>query len=155
MAESRVSRLQWAELITTLGVLVSLVFVGFEIRQNTAVARGQARTDLATLNQDWLMAMAADSALQRYFNVHWLEDDGELSRVQVVQAQNAMIAMVRRLENAFLFFREGLIPEGALRSYGMRGPWFERSRFRNEFWPYFKDTFDPEFVAFAESEWRM
>jgi hypothetical protein len=34
-------------------VILSLLFVGFEIRQNTAVARGQARHALAELNQEW------------------------------------------------------------------------------------------------------
>lgn len=43
----------WKELLAALGVVLSLIFVGYEIRQNTAVARGQARQELAALNQDF------------------------------------------------------------------------------------------------------
>ena len=156
MAQFGRSRWQWAELVTTVGVLVSLVFVGLEIRQNTSVARGQARTDLATLNQDWLMGMAGDPALFRSFEAHWLEQpDIALSPLEEQQAFLAMVAVVRRLENAYLFYEEGLIPEEALGSYGMKAPWFELPPFRKEFWPGIRDTFDPNFVAFANRTWGL
>ena len=38
-----------------LAVVAGLVFVGFEIQQNTAVARGQTRQELAIQFQDWLV----------------------------------------------------------------------------------------------------
>lgn len=37
----------WLEIVAAFGVILSLLFVGFEIRQNTTIARGQARQDLA------------------------------------------------------------------------------------------------------------
>lgn len=156
MAQVGRSSWQWAELVTTVGVLVSLVFVGLEIRQNTSVARSQARTDLATLNQDWLMGMAGDPALLRSFDAHWLDEpDTTLTPLEQQQAFLAMVAVVRRLENAYLFYEEDLIPEEALGSYGMRGPWFELPAFRDEFWPGIRDTFDPSFVAFANRAWGL
>ena len=154
MSRSGRTSWQWAELVTTVGVLVSLVFVGLEIRQNTAVARSQARTDLATLNQDWLMGMASDPALFRSFQARWLDEpDAQLTPLEQQQAFLAMVAVVRRLENAYLFYEENLIPEEALGSYGMRSPWFDLAPFREDFWPGIRDTFDPGFVAFANRTW--
>ena len=73
MTQGSPSKMQWAELVTTIGVLVSLIFVGLEVRQNTAVARAQARNDLASLSQEWLLAMAQDPTLNRAFMAYWLE----------------------------------------------------------------------------------
>ena len=74
MSEGGRSRLQWVELVTTIGIVVSLVFVGLEIRQNTSVARAQARIDMATITQDWLLVLAQDPALTRAFDLYWNEE---------------------------------------------------------------------------------
>jgi hypothetical protein len=146
------SGMQWAELIATIGVLVSLIFVGLELRQNTAVARAQARNDLATLAQDWLLVLGQDSAANRAWNGYWYDDDVRpLSPVEESQAYYMMIALVRRLEATYFHHQEGLIPREALANYGMGSGVFESSRFRTEFWPAIRVNFDPEFVSFFES----
>ncbi len=48
------------ELIGILGVTFSLVFVGLEIRQNTAVARAEAYRDVAIFTTDLVTTMAGD-----------------------------------------------------------------------------------------------
>lgn len=53
------SRTELRETVGLVAVVASLVFVGLEIRQNTAVARGQARQNLADLNQEWLRLSTA------------------------------------------------------------------------------------------------
>ena len=156
MTQGQRSRVQWVELVTAIGVLLSLIFVGLEIRQNTAVARGQARTDLASLNQDWLMGLAGDSALERVFISYWSDSiEIELNAVEEMQAFHVMVANLRKLENAYLLFEEGLIPEDALQSYGMRGPWYDSARFRDEVWAVVRGTFNQDFAAFAELQWGM
>jgi hypothetical protein len=146
------SKLQWAELIATVGVLVSLVFVGMELRQNTLVARAQARSELATLDQEWLLALGQDPAAARAWRVYWYDDDlGPLSPVEESQAYYIMIAMIRRLETTYFHHQQGLIPREALANYGMGSGVFASSRFRTEFWPVIRGNFDPEFVSFFES----
>ncbi|HLE34231.1 MAG TPA: hypothetical protein VJB38_16625 [Bacteroidota bacterium] len=44
---------EWKETVAIAGVILSLLFVAYEIRQNTQVARAQARHELAALNQQW------------------------------------------------------------------------------------------------------
>jgi hypothetical protein len=55
------------ETLGFVGVVASLVFVGLEIRQNTAVARGQARHELAALNQEWLILQSSDSVFNEIY----------------------------------------------------------------------------------------
>ena len=146
------SKLQWAELIATVGVLVSLIFVGLELRQSTLVARAQARSELATLDQDWLLVLGQDPATTRAWRVYWYDDDlGSLSPVEESQAYYMMIAMVRRLEATYFHHQEGLIPREALANYGMGSGVFGSPRFRTEFWPAIRENFDPDFVIFFES----
>jgi len=52
------------ETVGFLGGVASLVFVGLEIRQNTATARGQARQELAALNQEWLIQRSTATDFQ-------------------------------------------------------------------------------------------
>jgi hypothetical protein len=145
------SKLQWAETIATVGVLVSLVFVGLELRQNTAVARAQARNDLAMLAQDWLLVLGQDPTANRAWRAYWYDDDqGPLSAVDESQAYYLMIALVRRLEATYFHHQEGLIPQEALKNYGMDSPVFDSPRFRTEFWPTVRNNFDPQFVSFFE-----
>lgn len=146
------SKMQWAELIATFGVVVSLIFVGLELRQSTAVARAQARSELATLAQDWLLVLGQDSAANRAWIGYWSDEDlGPLSPVEESQAYYMMIALVRRLEVTYFHHQEGLIPREALANYGMGSGVFEGARFRTEFWPTIRENFDPEFVSFFES----
>lgn len=145
--------MQWAELVATIGVIVSLVFVGLELRQNTAVARAQARNELAALAQDWLLVLAQDSAANRSWTAYWYGDDdpGDATETDASRARYMMIALVRRLETIYFNHREGLIPEEALANYGMRSGAFDSPRFWADFWPELRETFDPDFVPFFES----
>ena len=152
MASRGHSKLQWAELIATLGVLISLVFVGLELRQSTSVARAQARSDLAELGQGWLLTLAQDSDATRAWRVYWYDEElAPLSPEEEGRAYYLMIALVRRLEATYFHHQEGLIPEAALGNYGMRSGVFESLRFRTEFWPAIRETFDPDFASFFES----
>jgi hypothetical protein len=109
------------DLRETLGfifVAASLVFVGLEIRQNTAVARGQTRQELAALNQEWLILQSTDSAFLDIFRKAWLGLDTTLTASETVRAVWAMRLNLRRLENVFFQFQQGLVDESALGSYG-------------------------------------
>jgi hypothetical protein len=144
------------ELVTTIGVLLSLLFVGFEIRQNTAVARAQSRNELASLTQEWLHVLSQDAVLNYAYVTYWSDGDiTELTDTEMSQAQMFMTSLVVRLEATYLNYEQGLLPEEALRSYGMGAPVFASLRFRNEFWPEIRAEFNAEFVRFAESEWGM
>jgi hypothetical protein len=70
-----------------------------------------------------------------------------------------MVLQLRRLENVYFQYREGLVDESALSSYGLQA--FDRSlleqpRFR-EWWleKGWRDAFDPGFVAFLEADARQ
>src|SRR4051812_43744335 len=109
------------ETLGFIGVVVSLVFVGLQIRQSTAVARGQTRQDLAALNQEYLTLQSTDSDFNDLYRRAWIDGDERLSASEESRARYGMRLVLRRLENVYFQFREGLVDESALASYGFRG----------------------------------
>lgn len=144
----------WKELVAAGGVVLSLVFVGVEISQNTSAAKGQTRTELAALNQEWLF-LFTDPDFSRRFSQVWFSDDtSDVDPRQVQDMELLMIANIRRLENVYYQFREGLVDESALESYGFqtRAPLFLGNSFLA--WWFEKDNrslFDKSFVQLFET----
>ena len=142
------------DIIGFLGVVASLLFVGQEIRQNTAVARGQARQELALQFQDWLELRASSEELDDLFWGAWV-DEVELTPGQYRRAVLMMRIFLTRLENVFLQVNEGLVDESALNSYGWAaGQYFLSDRFR-AFWDVGAVAFDPQFVTYFNQRFGL
>ena len=151
--EARPRAVGWRELVAAFGVILSLVFVGLEIRQNTAVARGQARQELATLNQGFLALLSQEEQGRIWYRA-WVGNE-ELDPVETLRASVLMTMALRRFENVYLQYSEGLIDESALGSYGLqRAELYESARFR-ELWRSQRQGFDPGFVEYFESRIGM
>jgi hypothetical protein len=144
------------ETVGFLGVVASLVFVGLEIRQNTATARGQTRQELASLNQEWLILQSTDSAFADLFRRAWVLNDS-LSVDEAWRAAWGMRLNLRRLENVYFQFVEGLVDESALNSYGFQATPMFRSEAFNRFWVAANErgAYDPGFVRFFEAHFSL
>ena len=147
----------WVEIVATIGVILSLLFVGYEIRQNTSLARRQARQELAAPNQEWLLTLGQDAEYEALWNSWLPRSDATLTEAQERRAWYVMTMHLRRLENVYFQYREGLVDESALQSYGFAAVGiFHTSAFR-DYW-IDQDTragFDPDFVAFLERRIAM
>ena len=132
------------------GVVASLLFVGLEIRQSTAATKGQTRQELAALNQEWLILLTSDEYFGDLFFAAWIEGE-EIDPADQVRADFMMTLNVRRLENVFFQFQEGLVDETALRSYGFQDMDVSSPNFA-EWWVEkdWRAAFHPDFVAFLE-----
>ena len=140
---------RWKELVAALGVILSMIFVGLELRQNTVAVRAAARNELAAGSRDWLMTLAESPELADALGL-WLTPDSELTPTQESAARYAVRAMLRSVENVFFQVRAGILTEEALGSYGFRSGVLRGPRFR-EFWQGERDAYDPEFVALLEA----
>jgi len=143
---------QWLEITAAVGVILSLLFVGFEIRQNTAIARGQARQDLAQLNQEWLVLLSQDVEYEALFDKAYGPNPQELSPVEDRRAQYIMTVHLRRLENVYLQYREGLVDESALFAYGFSRVGIMNTQRFERYWRElgWRSAFDPGFADFLE-----
>lgn len=155
LTKRRVSAAAVRETVGFIGVVGSLVFVGMQIRQGTAVARGQARQDLAALNQEWLILLSTDSVFNRAFTKAWIEESDSLTPYEESVAVWSMRLNVRRLENAYFQFAEGLVDESALDSYGFQATVTFRSTKFRAFWVDERNAYDPDFVRYFEERFDL
>lgn len=150
---SRVGRI-----LAALGVIASLVFVGLELRQNTAALRAQTRQGLADRNADVIYALAENPELARAWTVMWQRDPLEsraMTMTDTAQARWGMWGMLRFVEHAFLQVEEGILPASALDGYGFRANNnFMTPQFA-EFWFGIRERFDARFVNALEAEYDL
>ena len=135
-----------------IGVVLSLLFVGWEVRENTKVARGQTRVELTALNNDFLGQITGDSGFSELWRRAWIVRD-ELSDADEFRVELMTIQLLRTLENVHLQFQEGLIDEDALISYGFLGfneLYMSHPRF-TQLWEFRSVSFDAEFVDYLEA----
>ncbi|MGK0223852.1 MAG: hypothetical protein ACI9ON_003099 [Limisphaerales bacterium] len=133
-------------------IVASLIFVGIEIQQNTSATRGQTRQELTALNQEWLVLLTADEEFAELFNRAWVRY-GEVSPEEEGRVEMMMVLQLRRQENVFFQYQEGLVDESALGSYGLHhydSRWFRQPRFV-AWWSRWQNAFHPEFAEFLES----
>jgi hypothetical protein len=150
-AEDSLRRYKLGEAVAALGVILSLLFVGVQIRQTATVAGAQAAQDLAAMSQDFLLAVGGDPETYRVFQLTWFTAE-PVTPLEENRAVYLMIAFVRRAEAAFAQVQRGLLDENALDAYGTPQiiGLFVNPRFVN-FWSRSRQTFNPAFVAFVES----
>ena len=145
---------KWIDWLGALGVVASLIFVGLEVRQNTAAVRGATYQSIA------------DSSLQQ---VQWWADNEKLLQHEVridegavssdftpeenLVIQATFVMTIRRIENIYVQVREGLVEEEAVLRFRPSKDYFETPYFQ-EFWvkwqlemePTFRDYFEQEFL---------
>ena len=138
-----------AEIMAATGVILSLLFVALEIRQNTSSIRAQTRQQLSDASAELLLAFATTDLGPLWGR---FARGDSLTQAEMSRVGPALVAAVRGLENVYLQTREGVIDESALVSYGWRGSIMYRSEAFAEWWASNRDRFNAEFVEVFEAE---
>ena len=144
------------ETLGFLAVVMSLVFVGLEIRQNTAAQRAETRQALSDASREITYARATNRDLARAWTI-WRPDTdaggqlGELTLIDTLQARAAMFGLLRHEENVFLQYQEGVVDQSVLDTYSFTVPAYQSAAFRY-FWGVWRQSFDTAFgQAFEEA----
>jgi hypothetical protein len=109
---SRLRLSDWAsiaEIGSALAVVASLLYVGYEIQQNTKVSFASNRQAVATRAQD-LALFSADIDINRLISGPD-GDDVELSERDANNLTAYVGALLRSSEEAYLLYRDGLLDE--------------------------------------------
>ena len=139
------------ETLAAVGVIGSMVFVGWEIRQNTMVARAAAYQEIGfTAANQWM-----ESARSRtYSELMLLSQDSsrwaEIDEVGWYQLASQMTSVMRGWETVYRQVEEGLLPGDAMTRLGYGVNYWPATLDR--LWPDVKDRMDPDFAAYVESQ---
>jgi len=127
-----------------LAVVVGIVFVGLELRQNRDLMRAQIRHELSTVIVEMQMATAQN--LQFASVMRRGHAGEELSPDELAQFEFKSNAIFRYWENVHYQYREGLYDDVEFLSH--RDAWagyVGRSQAAVSFWCSYRGTYSPEF----------
>ncbi|MEE4175280.1 MAG: hypothetical protein V2I57_13590 [Xanthomonadales bacterium] len=142
--------------LALVGVIVSLLFVGWEIRQNTKVARAAAIQATAEQILDWQAEVATDEDAIRVFTA--LRSGVPFAELSPEDKQRygwIVSATVRIMENRYRQVQMGIIdPEDMGIAGGTSNPNWFRSPYFLEYWASLEPegSWAPDFLEFFETE---
>lgn len=145
-----------APVLSGTAVALGLVFVGFELRQNTAMMRGSTMQAISDKYVDYVTELIDPARADLMRRVHLNETTEDFSEIENTQINIMFNAFVQMLENSYLQHREGLVSEAVFESYGWTWGMLQTARFE-EYWRNRSSPHvtSPEFVEFFERTVRI
>jgi hypothetical protein len=143
------SKLSWKDLTETLGVLGvigSLIFVAFQIQQNTNAVRSATIQAILDRSYDATVLSVENADLRA---AHQAACEGTLTADQRKHLSYFYRALLRLQLNRFFQVQLGILDEEMALALGGRGSLYRRPIFA-ELWAEDKSEYSPEFQAFIE-----
>ena len=138
------------EIFGLIGVIGSLIFVGVEVRQNTAEIRGSTHQSVSEQVNELYLTIAEDERLSKLIS-EMIEDSNlrkNLNPADQISLDFVILTGLRRIENIHLQYLDGILSNDAFDRIGMN---FYRKQYAKETWEMYKGGFDDDFVSFFET----
>lgn len=154
--EARNNLKVYAELAGAGAVLLGLIFVGLELRQNTSAVEAATVQNLTDASQDYLMTLATDPELARIL-YEGAEDLEQLTESDRRQLHFLTRAQWFRFQNSFLQWQRGTLNDDAWDIYAgfvcRTHPNDVDPSTRVSTWDDHRPVFLPSFVEYVEACW--
>jgi hypothetical protein len=138
------------ELVGIAAIVVSLVFVGYELRQSTAIARSDAYSSFSAQFLDLATSAALDERMSGLISqVNQGAMPGDFEPEDQVSIRMYQAATVRVWEGFFRSVQAGVLSEDALEA-AASGMLVSNNYFRTT-WAATKHMYTSDFVVFFES----
>ena len=146
------------EFVGGVAVLIGLVFVGLELRQNTSAVQAATLQSITEQSQEYLLLLASDAEINEIWRQGVAKPD-ELDEGQASRFTFLYRAQWIRFQNAFLQWRRGTLDDedwafyaGVIcRAHGDDGS----PSARGSTWPDHKGALTAQFVNFVEDCWAQ
>ena len=139
-----------AELVGIAAIVVSLVFVGYELRQSTAIARSDAYGSFSSQFFELASSAALDERMSGLISqVNQGALPGDFKPEERVSIRMYQSAAVRVWEGLFRSVQAGVLPEDALDS-AAKGILINNNFFRSN-WASTRQLYTSDFIAYFES----
>jgi len=140
---------QIAEIVAAVAVVFSLIYVGYELKENTSAVRAGSIQAITTGSQEALLGLALDAELARIVRI------GSIDRSELTLDEQYRFGLFSR--QRWLFFqgvwmqkRLDVVDEKTWMGYERIVCSILNSPGTREDWPYHKNVLDSEFVAHIE-----
>jgi hypothetical protein len=141
---------RWLTLVANVGVIVGLIFLALEIRQNTEVARSAVDLEIAAMGTDFHMRVAENPALARAYYIG-MRDPDSLTEDERIQLNYLIPGVFLLMEGAHKQFIRGFLPEEGWTPYeGLISHLLENPIVR-DWWINSSTVFSQEFETVVEN----
>ena len=148
MANDRLQK--WAltaEVIGGIAIVISLLFVGYEVRENSKIVNSARLHDLSVNLQAELRWSSEIAEIQ----VKASEDPGSLTTVEAFKMGEWLIAAMLARQNEYFQYKKGMLDEEIWHQTRGITRFIVSEPFNRRWWKTFdKSTFTPEYVAFVD-----
>ncbi len=146
-----------AEIIAAIGVIVSLIYVGQQLKQSNLTARSMTRQEINSSINTWAMSIAASptlaEAIAKVNSQGLLRDDA--TDVEKVEIGYALFALVNQQHYIYRQWQDGLIGDQEFEGlFGPSTPILTKPYMRS-LWPIVRASFPTEFAAWYENRYQL
>ena len=145
------------ELVSAAAVLIGLLFVGFELKQNTEAVEAATLQGITDASQDYLLLMAADSELNRIWRAA-NDDPHALSEADASKYFFILRAQWQRYQNAYLQWQRGAMSDTDWALYEMficEPGGSTTAQSKRLLWSEHRAALLNDFVQFVETCWDL
>jgi hypothetical protein len=140
-----------AEVFGMIMVVISLIYLNIQARQNTIMLRSAATQGATDQVADSYTLLISDEGMTDIF-MRGLPEPESLSPVENGRLWSWWMRAMFIMQNWYFQTRDGLMHQSALNSLGKLMTDMGQTKGLQQFWAARKYAFDPEFVKFMENE---
>ncbi len=140
---------QWLSLIANLGVIAGVLFVGWEIQQNTEQMRAEIAHEIMSSLREAGQPLTELSTADIY--ARGVADPDTLSDAEKYQFNAITAAFFRVFEEAFLHYREGRLEEAYWQSISGQLERVLRTPGIRQNWQQTQGSYNPAFREWGDS----
>jgi len=140
---------KWAEIVSALGIVISLIYVGIQVTDNTRAMRSETASNASTEFIDWYTHLSGDPELMDVW-LRGVTAPETLDEQQSLRFVFLLHIIMLQFQNNFYLVEEGTLDEKMLSAINntlatIRGtPGFAM------YWSLRRELFFPEYQAFVE-----
>ena len=140
---------KWAEIVSALGIVISLIYVGIQVTDNTRAIRSETASNANTEFIDWYTHLSGDPELMDVW-LRGVTAPETLDKQQSLRFVFLLHIIMLQFQNNFYLVEEGTLDEKMLLAINntlatIRGtPGFAM------YWSLRRELFFPEYQAFVE-----
>ena len=142
--------------LSALGVILSLVFVGFELRQNTAAVRAAAIQELSAQSVGFLTSWATDEVIPGLLvRTSQGATPDEFTPEENQRLTLVYLAALRAYEARFIQVQLGVLDEEVFEDMAGNSVFYDRPWLKAQWGTLFETSLGPDFAAYFKGRFDI
>ena len=145
------------ELVGGVAIIVSLVYVGLQLKQSNTMARTAVQKEITSANSTWAIAIASSPSLAETIGKVHFEDlvRDDASDTERIQVAYALFALVANHNFMFQQWKVGAVTDAELEEFLGAGSAIHTKPYLKSAWPILRVSFPVDFAEWYEARYQL